>query len=85
MFGNQVRAPKETRVPNEAQTGAAAPSKNIKADNDFKGNHVKPPIRPPSSGPAMSAELERIFRAVQSKDRQRNMPEEVQREEEQAA
>ena len=85
MFGNQVRAPKETRVPNGAQTGAAAPSKNIKADNDFKGNHVKPPIHPPSSGPAMSAELERIFSAVQSEDRQRIMREEIQREEEQAA
>ena len=73
MFGNQVCSPKETRVFNGAQTGAAALSKNIKADNDFKGNHVKLPIRPRSSGQAMSAELERIFRAVQSEDRQRIM------------
>ena len=77
MFGNQARAPKETRVPNGAQTGAAAPLKNIQADNDFQGNDVKLPFRPPSGGPAMSAELGRIFRAVQSWDRQSKMLDEI--------
>jgi len=71
MFENQVRPPTETHVTGETnrQTGAAAPLKNIRADNGFIGDHVKPPIRPPSTGPTVSPEFDMIFQAMQSEDR----------------
>ena len=69
VSGDQVRAQTESRAPYGKQTGAAAPLKHREADTGFIGNHVKPPIRPPSSGLDMSAELCRIYSAVQSEDR----------------
>jgi len=73
MFENQVRPPKEAHTgmngETNRQTGAAAPLKNIRADNGFIGDHVKPPIRPPSTGPTVSPEFDMIFQAMQSEDR----------------
>ena len=69
LFGTQVSNPITERSPTESQAGRATPPKNIMADTGFAGQHTKPPIRPPSSGPTMSPELQRIYAAVQSEDR----------------
>ena len=50
-----MRPPREEHSPTEAQAGMAAQPKNtFRADNGFPGQHVKPPIRPPSKGPEIS-------------------------------
>jgi len=69
LFGNQVRTPSEERSPTDSQAGTAAPPKHNFADTGFVGDHTKPPGRPPSSGPPMSAELQRIYAAIESADR----------------
>ena len=69
LFGPQVSNPIAERSPTETQAGRATPPKHIKANTGFAGEFTKPPIRPPSSGPTMSPELQRVYAAVQAEDR----------------
>ena len=85
MSGNQVRDPTEARALQDKQTGAAAPSQNRKAGNNFKGDHTFLPIHPPSSESTMSAEFSMLARAMQSEDRLNTLKEEARRDEEQNA